>query len=475
MTIVSLKHLGMMGAVACLLTLRPTLAASVAPSVIMPTPWAMSVGKADYSLNAHGSVLDIEGAHVELTSSKDRKSVFGGSISSVDATHYRGHIVGLSGLISTAAASDGSGIWIRADSTLGKLTFANSQASLVKGTSSSQKREIQIVVPNSATVLVFGTFLEGDGHSQVDHLSLMLGDAVPHDSIVPAHTELDAAIKIIRGNALHASLIDWNVEPSKLHAQIGKDDWSQDTYSLIRELLTSLQDHHSRLLSPTEADATRSATAAISAPNVEQRSGGVGYIALPGFNNSERHNVDAYEESALTGISRIAVDVRTGWIIDLRNDTGGNVWPMLVALGPFLGDGPLGYFKGSFGISEPWKVHAENGHLKAPVDFSTVPLAVLIGPRTVSAGEAVVIALHGRPHTRFFGTPTAGVPTGNRIFTLPDGAEIALTTSVELDRFQKEYDGPLQPDVVVARQLPSTANTDNELAAAQKWLLNAAR
>jgi carboxyl-terminal processing protease len=475
MTMVGSKHLGMMGAMACALILFPTMAWSDVPPVIMPTPWAMSVGGAGYSLNAYGSVLDMEGAHVELTSSEGRKARFGGSISSVDATRYRCHVVKLSGSISTAVAGDGAGIWIRADSPLGKLTFANSQASLVKGTSSAQKREIEIVVPNSATVLVFGTFLEGDGRSQVDHLSLILGKTVPHDSIVPARTELEAAIKIVEKNALHASLIDWNVEPSRLNARIGKDDWSQDTYSLIRELLTSLRDHHSHLLSPAEADATRSSTTVISVPNVEQRSDGVGYIALRGFNNSERHNVDAYEESALTGISRVAGDVRAGWIIDLRNDTGGNMWPMLVALGPFLGSGPLGYFKGSFGMSEPWKVHAETGHLKALVDFTEVPVAVLIGPHTASAGEAVAIAFHGRPNTRFFGTPTAGVPTGNMIFNLPDGAEIALTTSVELDRFQKEYDGPIQPDVVVAPQSSSTTSTDNELAAAQKWLLNAAR
>lgn len=475
MTIAGPKHLSIIGATVCVLGLLSTMAWAGAQTENSSTPWVMSVGKTGYSLDAHGDVLDSGGAHVELTSIARSNPPFGGSIASVDATPYRGHIIELSALISTSDANGGAGIWIRTDGPLGKLTFANSQASLVKGTSSSQKREVEIVVPNSATAIVFGTFLEGVGHSEADHVSLFLGKAIPRNSIVSANTELDAAIKIIRDNALHSSSIDWNAEVSKLHGQVDKDDWSVDIYPLIRQLLASLQDHHSHLLSPADAAATRSPTTMSLLPRVEQRPEGIGYIALPGFISSEKHQVDAYEESALTGMSHVADSVKAGWIIDLRNDTGGNMWPMLVALSPFLGDGPLGYFKGSFGLSEPWKVHPTERQSKASFDFNTVPVAVLIGPHTASAGEAVVIALHGRPHTRFFGAPTAGVPTGNQAFQLPDGAEIALTTSVELDRFQKEYDGPIQPDVIADPTTSSTPGADSELAAARKWLLGMAR
>jgi len=30
--------------------------------------------------------------------------------------------------------------------------------------------------------------------------------------------------------------------------------------------------------------------------------------------------------------------------VDLSNDTGGNMWPMLLGLGPIFGDGIVGYF-----------------------------------------------------------------------------------------------------------------------------------
>jgi C-terminal processing protease CtpA/Prc len=351
------------------------------------------------------------------------------------------------------------------------VAFSNSQASLVTGTSSAQQREVVIVVPPSASTLVFGTLLFGDGRALVDHLSLIRGDAIFPDGIVPAQAELDAAIGIVKENALRSSSVDWDMLVPKLRAEIGKDDWSLDAYRQIRELLAALQDHHSHLLSVAQAKATRSLQEAVALPSIEQRQDGMGYIAMPEFNSTEVHHVASYVESASAGIARIADSANTGWILDLRNDGGGNVWPMLAALRPFLGTAPLGYFKGRSGLSTSWKTQLDQLHpARAPVDLSDAPLAVLTGPNTASAGEMVVIALKGRPHTRFFGMPTTGVPTGNRTFTLPDGAAIALTTTVELDRTQMEYDGPIPPDVTVTPGALSGRDADGVLAAAQQWL-----
>jgi hypothetical protein len=374
-------------------------------------------------------------------------------------------------LISTTAARGGAGLWLRADGPHGRLAFVNSQASLVTGTSSAQERDVAIAVPPSATTIVFGTLLFGDGRASVDHLSLIRGDAISPEVVVLAQAELDAAIGLVKENALRSSFVDWDTLVPKLHAQIAKDDWSLDAYPPIRELLAALQDHHSHLLSPAEAAATHSGETAIALPTVEQRPQGVGYIALPRFSNTEPHNVASYVESTLTGIATIAGSAKNGWVIDLRNDEGGSMWTMLAALRPFLGTAPLGYFKGPAWLSTSWKTQLAELHpAQGLPDLSVAPLAVLTGPHTASAGEAVVIALKGRPHTRFFGMPTAGVPTGNRSFKLPDGAEIAVTTTVELDRNHAEYDGPITPDVMVAPGTSSSPDADGALDAARQWL-----
>jgi carboxyl-terminal processing protease len=50
-----------------------------------------------------------------------------------------------------------------------------------------------------------------------------------------------------------------------------------------------------------------------------------------------------------------------GWIIDLRPNTGGNMWPMLTTLAPLLTGPTLGYFVGAPGRRTPWTLR--NGQL----------------------------------------------------------------------------------------------------------------
>ena len=43
-----------------------------------------------------------------------------------------------------------------------------------------------------------------------------------------------------------------------------------------------------------------------------------------------------------------------GWIVDLRGNTGGNMWPMVAGVGPVLGNGVAGFFVPPVGASTPW-------------------------------------------------------------------------------------------------------------------------
>ncbi|TBR36301.1 hypothetical protein EYV96_17110 [Dyella terrae] len=433
--------------------------------------WAVTLGRGDYVLHAHGSALDREGARVELTATPGHTAPTGGSMASVEATPYRGHTIKLSGAINAANAPGGAGLWLRADGPQGRLTFANTQESPVTGVT-PERREIVIIVPPSATRIFFGTLLFGDGSAVVDHLSLVRGEALKPADIVSGKTELDAAISIVREHALHASSIDWDTMVPQLRSQVGADAWSQDAYPIIIRLLATLGDHHSHMVSAEMTRARRSPEGNVIVPTVEQRPEGVGYITVPGFSSQDPGHIGAFVNGGTDGITRIAGDAKHGWILDLRKDGGGNMWPMLAALRPFLGNSPLGYFRNGRELSPSWKSQLDKMHPAAQdIDLSDAPLAVITGPHTASAGEAVVIALKGRPHTRFFGAPTAGLPTGNGTFVLPDGASIALTTTVELDRAKVQYDGPLAPDVTVT---PSESpEHDAAIDAAAAWLRQA--
>ncbi|MFJ6775483.1 S41 family peptidase, partial [Kitasatospora sp. NPDC091257] len=95
-----------------------------------------------------------------------------------------------------------------------------------------------------------------------------------------------------------------------------------------------------------------------------------------------------------------------------------------------------------------------------------VPVAVLTGPGTGSAGEAVTIAFIGRPDTRSFGARTYGVPTGNAAHRLSDGAVVLLTGAAEADRTGRIHAGPIEPDEAV----DTRKEGDPSLTAATGWL-----
>ena len=100
----------------------------------------------------------------------------------------------------------------------------------------------------------------------------------------------------------------------------------------------------------------------------------------------------------------------------------------------------------------------------ADVLSKAAPVAVLFGPRTGSSGEASVLAWRGRPQTRSFGQPTAGVSTGNVVQTLADGSRLLLTTTVMRDRNDRGDGLKIEPD----QRIEGDAAT---LAAAEAWLL----
>jgi C-terminal processing protease CtpA/Prc len=175
-----------------------------------------------------------------------------------------------------------------------------------------------------------------------------------------------------------------------------------------------------------------------------------------------------------------------GWIVDIRANGGGNMWPMLAGIGPLLGDTLVGSF-GGVDSPERWYYKAGvSGILTASGTLDTVtritipavesldravPIAVLIDAGTGSSGEAVAIAFIGRPNTRTFGSRTAGFATVNRGLRLSDGANMVVTTGYNADRRGRVYGEQLVPDSIVEVPAGWPSPTDRVSTAARAWLL----
>jgi carboxyl-terminal processing protease len=214
----------------------------------------------------------------------------------------------------------------------------------------------------------------------------------------------------------------------------------------------------------------------------------IGLIELPAFGVSLTDEKKA-EEAANKFAEQIQALIREldqknlkGWIIDLRLNGGGNMWPMLAGLGPIFGEGELGSFVGARG-SKKWRYQDGQSLIdqkvaaKVAVPYKVkngdLPVAILTDDLTASSGEAVVVAFKGRSKTRFIGMPTRGVPTANSPMKLSDGAVLNLNVAIDADRTGKSYDSKIPPDTEVKTvwALYGTAD-DPVIRAALSWLQN---
>lgn len=215
-------------------------------------------------------------------------------------------------------------------------------------------------------------------------------------------------------------------------------------------------------------------------PQGRQLEDNIGYLNIPGFwGNSEL--VNAYAESVQTIIREVDQTMTCGWVIDLRCNVGGDMWPMVAGVGPILGEGECVSFvapweKESVFYRDGQASSSQEGVVAEVKELYRLkrpwpPVAVLTSQLTASSGEFVALAFRGRPRTCSFGEPTRGVPTANDDKKLSDGALLVLTTHLGADRTGQTYDSPLVPDYPIKIGWTQLGSADDPvLLAAIEWL-----
>lgn len=125
-------------------------------------------------------------AYAKSTSAPGQNG-FGGMMQHASAENYRNKRVRLTGWVKTQEANDGGGhLWLRVDGE-GRgnvLAFDNMAGRAPKGTTDWQEHSIVLDVPNEASSLNFGFFVQGSGQIWVNALTLQpVGTDVPTTDI----------------------------------------------------------------------------------------------------------------------------------------------------------------------------------------------------------------------------------------------------------------------------------------------------
>jgi carboxyl-terminal processing protease len=312
--------------------------------------------------------------------------------------------------------------------------------------------------------------------------------AQPADSLRPI---LDSALLIMQEQALHREETDWEALRKRIYQHtkgISNIDSLLNQFPLLFEWI---HDFHGGIQTgntfiswkegkPASKSSPALDSAIKKAPGLlTRRWGDIGYYRIPGGSTKNLAFVTQMLADSLCSLQPATVK---GWIIDLRLNTGGNIWFMLPPLASLIGDGITGGIKHADGKpdTKAWiaagKVYGNGQVYQVPNPGCTlpgphVPVVVLVGPKTASSGEGVMLAFKGRPNTIIMGEPTAGLITSNNSFQLRPGITMILATGYMQDRSGQFYTAALHPDVLIPEgdNFFDLAN-DHKIIKALEWL-----
>lgn len=354
----------------------------------------------------------------------------------------------------------------------------------ITGTNNWSKYAISVVCPKETDKIKIGMILYGKGRVWFSDFDVKI---TPIDNRKPsklAQLYINLACDIIVKNSLVRDSININDLKEIALKIAGPAKKYSDCFLAVNYLLESLRpygDHHSFFMSADEMKNWKkegSKVSKIEFPSYKVIDG-CGYILVPPFHGGNAKLMTAYADSLQKGIQSLSNSKISGWIVDLRQNTGGNMEPMIAGLGPLFSSEKLGslvdvnrksdswYYEDGRYYGDGYKGWSVSKRIKLT---SNLPIAVLTSNQTGSSGEIVVISFLGNSNTKSFGQPTWGLTTGNGSFELKGGSQIFLASTIMTDRNGNQYTTSINPDFLIEDK--TDTDTDEIIEAAIKWIFS---
>jgi len=261
------------------------------------------------------------------------------------------------------------------------------------------------------------------------------------------------AVAIMDKNALFAEGPLW--DEAKKRALSSTPETMEEAYKTVREALETAGGKHSFLMERSTVQYND--TVQWRMPVIDMTEDSILFITVPDFSGNETQ-AKQYTNTLLDGISPDVLRV----ILDLRGNTGGNMYPMIAGVNALLPEGIVLKFRRRNGresnLTAEYIAKVQGVERKAPI---SPQLAILTDGDTASSGEALLICFRGLSNVRTFGSSTAGYASANRTFDMGDGSILVITTSCDVARTGEVFcDDPIVPDVL----------TNEPMDAALEWL-----
>lgn len=349
-----------------------------------------------------------------------------------------------------------------------------------KENSDWERIDFNIIAPPNADRFRIGVSMSGKGKVLFDNFKIEeveIGDCEHStETLAFMHEVLDT----IKTHSLFKEQVDKEQLLSDWKMLSACKEGMQEVYNALGYLLRTI-DNHSFYWTKEQVDNWEN-TSTQDNYQIELTKGyhiseDYAYLNMPSMGSGDSVSQTIFATKMQHLIDSLDHKKIKGWIVDLRQNGGGNCWPMLAGIGPLLGEGAAGYFAGEDNFSA-WRYENGGGYqdegLQSKIEGKAYRLkskkakiAVLYGGGTGSSGEIVALSFKNHPKAKTFGQPTAGYSTGNVNFTLSDGSMLFVATSVYADRLKNLYPHGVEPDVLIEEQ---EEGKDLTLAAALEWL-----
>ena len=308
----------------------------------------------------------------------------------------------------------------------------------------------------------------------------------------------DSIYRFIKTNSIHRNTVNWAMVDKGFTEKLKSAITTKDTMKSLVYVFEQLNDVHSQMNLgnqfygnyPSYDDSTLRYLMPLVNKSREQN--GIiktllldkqyVYLLLPGI-NAQGDAVTGYAQAISDSICKYNQKNIKGFIIDLRLNSGGQLSSMLGGLNLLLGNNYVGggvditgaetrkfELKGNNFYIGDYKMTAVSN--KCSADYSLTPVAVIIGPATLSSGSITAIAFKGRPNTFFLGEPTAGgYTTANDYFQFGNSLTLNMATGFIRDRKQVIYKNAVPPDEIIKGNddFDNLLN-DKKIKAALLWL-----
>ena len=268
-------------------------------------------------------------------------------------------------------------------------------------------------------------------------------------------------VRLLDRDGLYADSPEWTAKNKEVLASAKTIATLEEAHAVVQEAGSVAGGKHTFLTAPV----TDTTTYAEHVPEVKMLDDGILHVVLPGHTGVKVS--DSLYVHKVFDFLQEHLDAK-GVIVDLRDNTGGNMGPMITAVSPLLPNGIILKFKSrdkTTPISLEYLVRTYQLSAdrigKIP---SSTPVAVLTNGMTGSSGEATLLCFRGLDNVKTFGSPSAGYASGNVTHVLADGYLLAITRSCDVARTGEVFcNDPIDPDVA----------TEEPLEEAIRWIHSA--